>query len=237
MNILTHIAQDPRYHAFADARTILGVPNFWNVVSNFAFLLVALYGLKALRSRTAFTEPWERAAYWMLLAGTAAIGFGSAWYHLHPDDARLFWDRLPMTLVFMSLVATTIGERIGMRAGKRSLLPLILLGVVSVLDWRFAGDLRLYAVVQFGSLLAVPLLLIFYPPRYTHADRIWYTVLLYVLAKALELLDRPIASIIASGGHPWKHLAAAGALFVYVNAVAQRRSLGIAAIPVTAQNS
>ncbi|RPJ59548.1 MAG: hypothetical protein EHM24_27820 [Acidobacteria bacterium] len=28
------IPQDPSYHHFADQRTILGVPHFWNVASN-----------------------------------------------------------------------------------------------------------------------------------------------------------------------------------------------------------
>jgi hypothetical protein len=221
--ILPPIAQAPLYHAFADARTLYGVPNFWNVISNIPFFLVAIYGFKALRSPHAFVERWERAAYCILLAGAAGVGAGSAYYHLHPGDARLFWDRLPMTVVFMSLVAATVGERIGMRAGRLSLLPLILLGVTATLTWRFSGDLRLYAVVQFGSMLAVPLMLILFPPRYSGAGRIWCTVILYALAKILELSDHQIAAVVATGGHPWKHAAAAAALFCYVDAVARRR--------------
>jgi hypothetical protein len=207
--ILRPIVQDPGYHAFADARTLLGVPNFWNVISNIPFFIVALYGIRALRSRTAFIETWERIAY----------------CDLHPDNARLFWDRLPMTVVFMSLVATTIGERIGMRAGKSLLLPLILTGLGSVLYWRFTGDLRLYALIQFGSMLALPILLLLFPPRYSRAGAVWCTVILYAIAKTAELLDRQIASVIATGGHPWKHVAAAAAIFVYISAVARRRPL------------
>lgn len=48
--VLPPIGQDPLYHNFSDGRTIYGVPNFWNVISNLPFLLVALYGVKALRS-------------------------------------------------------------------------------------------------------------------------------------------------------------------------------------------
>ena len=33
--LLPPIAQDPSYHQFADQRTLLGISNFWNVVSNF----------------------------------------------------------------------------------------------------------------------------------------------------------------------------------------------------------
>ena len=221
---LPPLAQDPMYHAFADGRTLHGVPNFWNVISNVPFFLVALYGIGTLRLGTAFVAPWERIAYCILLAGTAAVGIGSTYYHLHPDNARLFWDRLPMTVVFMSLVATTLGERVGMKAGKLWLLPLILLGLGAVLYWRLSGDLRLYVVVQFGSMLAVPVLLAVYPPRYSGSGWMWWTIILYVLAKVAELLDREMAAVVATGGHPWKHLVAAGAVFVYVQAVARRRA-------------
>jgi hypothetical protein len=221
--ILPPRSQNPVYHVFADGRTLYGVPNFWNVISSMPFFLVALYGLKALRSGTAFAEPWERIAYCVLLAGTASVGVGSIYYHLHPDNAHLFWDRLPMTAVFMSLVAITIGERVSMPAGKSLLLPLLLLGLGAALCWRLSGDLRLYVVVQFGSMLMVPVLLAVFPPRYTGSDRVWWTVVLYALAKILELLDREIGSVVATGGHPWKHLAAAGALLVYVHAVVRRR--------------
>src|ERR1019366_6411833 len=181
--VLPPLAQDPLYHAFADGRSLHGVPNFWNVISNVPFFVAALYGIKSLRSGQAFVEPWERIAYCVLLAATTSVGVGSIYYHLHPDNARLFWDRLPMTVVFMSLVATMIGERAGMNAGKRLLLPLILLGLGAVLYWRLSGDLRLYVVVQLGSMLAVPVLLAVFPPRYSGAGRIWWTIILYTLAK------------------------------------------------------
>jgi hypothetical protein len=223
--VLPPIAQDPHYHAFADGRTLHGVPNFWNVISNIPFFLVALYGIRALRSRTAFVEPWERIAYAVLLTGTAAVGAGSTYYHLQPDNARLVWDRLPMTVVFMSLVAVTIGERISMKAGRRLLLPMILLGFGSVLYWRSSGDLRLYCMVQFGSILTVPLILALFPPRYSAAGRMWFVVVLYAFAKIAELLDHQIAAVVATGGHPWKHFAAAAAILLYVRAVACRRPL------------
>jgi len=220
---LPTIVQDPLYHAFADGRSFYGVANFWNVISNVPFLIAAFLGLRALRSPRPFTEAWERTAYRAFLVGAAAVGVGSSYYHLYPDDSRLFWDRLPMTIVFMSLVATTIGERVSMKAGRQLLLPMILLGIASVFYWRWSGDLRLYCLVQFGSLLALPFLLARFPPRYSGTSSLWCTVILYVVAKVVELLDHEIASFIATGGHPWKHAAAGIAVLVYVNAVAHRR--------------
>jgi hypothetical protein len=225
--VIPPIAQDPLYHVFADGRTLHNVPNFWNVVSNVPFFIVALYGIKALHARRAFIEPWERIAFCTFLAGTAAVGVGSIYYHLRPNDARLVWDRLPMTVVFMSLVPAVIGERIGMKAGKLLLAPMILAGLGAVLYWRLSGDLRCYAMVQFGSMLAVPIVLALFPSRYSNAGRMWWVVILYALAKLAELLDHGIASVVTMGGHPWKHVAAAFAALLYVDASARRRPLQV----------
>jgi hypothetical protein len=68
-----------------------------------------------------------------------------------------------MTLGFMSLLAATLNERISVKTGTRSLIPLLIFGVASVLYWnvtlaRGHNDLRRYVVAQFGSLLALLLL-------------------------------------------------------------------------------
>ncbi len=44
----------PDYHNFADQRALWGVPNFWNVVTNLPFLLVAMWGVRAVGSPTFF---------------------------------------------------------------------------------------------------------------------------------------------------------------------------------------
>jgi hypothetical protein len=45
---LTPIPQDPVYHVFANQRTIYGLNNFWNVVSNPLFIVVGVFGLGRL---------------------------------------------------------------------------------------------------------------------------------------------------------------------------------------------
>jgi hypothetical protein len=222
--LLAPVLQNPLYHLFTDARTIAGIPNFWNVISNVPFLLAALYGVFRMR-RAVFIEPWERLAFGSVLFGTAAVAFGSGYYHLHPDNGRLFWDRLPMTVVFMSLVAASIGERLSLDAGRRSLVPLLLLGIGSVLVWRSTGDLRLYALVQFGSMLAIPYWIVRFPARYTDSHWLWLLLAFYGVAKLLELFDRPLGSLLLTGGHPWKHLAAAGAIFCYIHMISLRSLL------------
>ena len=215
----------PDYHNFADQRTLWGVPNFWNVVSNLPFLLAAIWGLRTVGSRTAFVEKWERTAYWILLIAVALIAVGSSYYHAWPDDATLFWDRLPMAVMFMALLATTIGERISPRGGRLLLLPLLAAAVVSVLYWRVADDLRLYLLVQFYAFAAVPLMLLLFPPRYSGTAGIFTMIALYGLALGFDRGDRAVAAIIATGGHPWKHIAGAAAMSAYLSTLAQRRAL------------
>src|SRR5215831_6408886 len=93
---MSPIVQDESYHAFADARTLLGIPNFWNVVSNLPFVAVGAAGLTLARRDAAATA---------LFVGILLTGFGSSYYHAAPDDSTLFWDRLPMTIAFMALLA------------------------------------------------------------------------------------------------------------------------------------
>src|SRR5690348_7579082 len=81
---LPPVGQDGAYHHFGDNREILGLPNFWNVVSNIPFLLVALWGFW---SSGQFVESWERKAYAVLLGGVTLVAIGSSFYHLHPNDA------------------------------------------------------------------------------------------------------------------------------------------------------
>ena len=59
--LLPPIAQDPAYHNFADRRTILGVPNLLNVISNVPFVLVGVLGLCVAASRRAESSARECA--------------------------------------------------------------------------------------------------------------------------------------------------------------------------------
>ena len=45
VTLLPRLPQAPDYHNFADQRTFLSLPNFFNVISNAPFLLVGVWGL------------------------------------------------------------------------------------------------------------------------------------------------------------------------------------------------
>lgn len=222
------IGQDPAYHLFADRRTLLGIPNFWNVVSNAPFLFVGAYGVWAWR-RARWEHHHDRWAWLVVALSGFLIGFGSGYYHYSPDNQTLFWDRLPMTLGFMGVFAAVISERVSARAGWWLLGPFLIWGVVSVEVWRQselagAGDLRMYALVQFYPILAIPLMLWLYPPRYTASHRIWQMILWYLAAKILEAADVPVNQMLGlqMSGHALKHLAAAMALWMPLRMLAER---------------
>jgi hypothetical protein len=199
------ISQDQNYHGFADQRTILGIPHFWNVVSNLPFVAVGLAGLLQFRR--------DPAIAFLFLAVTMT-GFGSAYYHLDPNDRTLFWDRLPMTIVFMIILAIAIEDRLDAKLGEILLWPLIALGVFSILLWRWTGDLRLYGWVQFFPCLALPVMFFRYAPRHSGTSYWLIAAALYVAARIFEFNDGAIYSFGSIlSGHTLKHLAAAAACF------------------------
>jgi hypothetical protein len=207
---------------FADQRSFLGIPNFGDVVSNLPFAAVGLWGLVFLLRSNSERNPRhsldrrERWPYLIAFAGLLLTAIGSSYYHLDPSNARLVWDRLPMTMVFMSLVAAITAERISLQAGLWLLPILLLIGLGSVLQWylselRGAGDLRFYATVQAYSLIFL-LIALLLPPRYTRGSDLAIVAGFYALAKALEILDKPIFELgHFVSGHTLKHLTAAAA--------------------------
>lgn len=230
------IPQDAAYHQLADTRPFLGVPNTLNVLSNAAFVLVGVLGLRFVMAAgaapgQAFQDPRERWPYVVVFGGLLLTGFGSSYYHWEPGNARLVWDRLPLAITVMGLFDATIADRVGVRAALRLLGPLVALAVVSVGYWhlteqRGVGDLRLYALVQFYPLVAVPLLLWLLPPRYTRGGDLLAAAAIYALAKVSELLDRWIFSIIGLvSGHTLKHLLAALAGYCVLRMLERRRPI------------
>lgn len=212
------IAQDPDYHRFADTRTLFRISNFANVVSNAAFLLAGLWGLWRLRGGS-WQTPWI-AAYRFMLIGLTLAAFGSTYYHLLPSDGRLFWDRLPLGMVFMGLAVGQWFERVAVPSRwPLWLVALIAAGLGSVLYWRLTGDLRPYALVQFLPFAALPVLWIMTEERFVRGRGCWGMVLCYAIAKICELQDREIFMALGVSGHTLKHLFAAVGVALFAGAM------------------
>ena len=214
--LLPPMAQPLDYHDFADDRHLAGIANFLDVISNAAFVLAGVAGMiVTLHPRATFEHARERLPYLVFFVGVVLTGLGSGYYHLDPDNETLFWDRLPMTIAFMSLVAAQIVDRISIRAGLALLLPLLLVGMGSVVYWiaterAGAGNVMPYGVLQFYSVVMLFVLALLYPSRYTRGNDIYWVFTAYVVAKVLETFDHEILALgNLMSGHSLKHVAAA----------------------------
>lgn len=192
--------QNPDYHHFADSRTILGIPNFWNVVSNLPFLLIGLLSLATIRRNVPAT---------LFGIGLVLTAIGSSLYHLAPNDRTLLYDRLGIVIAVVPLIA--------MLAEEHEIAVLVIaeaIGIGSMIWWEANGDLRLYGVVQFFPGLLILVIPLVARSRYTHRAILGFVVVFYAIAKACELYDRQIFDALQFiSGHTLKHVAAALSTF------------------------
>lgn len=223
----------PGYHDFADKRTMWGLPNALDVLSNLPFCIAGVWGLVWLlgrSGRSAFVDPRERVPWLIFFAGVTLTGAGSWWYHMAPSDRRLPWDLLPMTCSFMSIVVVTYMERVNLRAGYVALVPMLVLGASSVVYWRVTaalghGDYKFYLFVQFFSPVVLVLLIALFPPRYTGMRWLALAFGLYVAAKIFETWDysfyRHLRHTVS--GHSLKHATAGVACWCILEMLRRRR--------------
>ena len=226
------IAQDPAYHRFADGASLLALPNGLNVLSNLLLLWAGIEGLyRLLRQGSLRIVEEIRLAYACFFAALVLIAAGSAWYHWSPDNLSLAFDRLPMTLAFMSFFTVLLGERVSLRLAS-ALFPLLLLaGIASIGYWQYSeaagrGDLRPYALVQYLPVLLMPLILLLYPARHSRPAALWWVLAWYLAAKLCEIFDHEIYRLLTLvSGHSLKHVAAGIAALVFLRHLRLREAV------------
>ena len=226
---LDAIPQDLNYHIFADKRGFGGIPNILDVMSNLPFLVFGLLGWRLVINNDGVVSAATRPAWIIFFFGIALTAFGSGYFHWQPNNESLVWDRLPMTIGFMSLVSIIVSEYFSPELGKKLLIPLLIAGISSVAFWAYteangAGDLRPYAIVQFLPILLIPMIIMLYPGRSDLGRYVWWMIGFYVLAKVFEHLDFELYGFgqILSG-HTLKHFAASLAPASVVYCLMQRR--------------
>jgi hypothetical protein len=114
------------------------------------------------------------------------------------------------------------------RIGSALLWPLVLLGLASVVYWRWSAlagfeNLRPYLAVQYGSIAVVLAVSLLYRSRYTHGWVIFLLAATYGVAKVVEVYDQQIFEFGHwMSGHTLKHLAAALGVYLLLRALQQR---------------
>ena len=227
---LQPLPQDLSYHAFVDSRSFYDIPNFYNVISNLPFFLVGMAGLFYIFSNKLNLNEHIRYTYITLFTSVSLLAFGSAYYHLTPDNSSLLWDRLPMAVAFMSLFSIVIGEFISFKLARKLFGVLITIGVTSVLYWHYTellgkGDLRFYILTQFLPMILITLIISFYNYNYNVKAFYWLVLAAYIAAKLFEHYDREIYELTGFiSGHSLKHIAAASAIVFLIAGYKNRRS-------------
>jgi hypothetical protein len=206
------LAQPQDYHHFADARTLWHVPNAADVLSN---LFIALSGFACLLWASAQVHERSLLAVGITVAGIGLVltGFGSTFYHWHPTDARLVWDRLPMTIVFAGILLCLWSSATLVRATWVQAALVVGAALGTVWFWVVKDSLWPYALLQFGGIFAV--LYLVARKRVLGASAWWRVMQWYGLAKVFEHFDKGIWSLTGHlvSGHTLKHLACGAAGF------------------------
>ncbi len=230
MLVANPIPQDSAYHDFYDKRTLLATPHFWNVISNLPYAFVGVWGIYLLLKDKLTIIKALTPLYYLFCIGVFFVCFGSGYYHYAPNNETLFWDRLPMTIAFMSLFSIIIGEFVSIKVAKLLALPLLVFGIFSVYYWLITersgeGDLRYYAIVQFLPILLIPYILLRYHSLYSKLSGYWWLLLCYVLAKVFEHFDKAIGSFFILSGHPIKHIISAVGVYLLLDSYRKRSQL------------
>ncbi|KFK25448.1 hypothetical protein AALP_AA8G116500 [Arabis alpina] len=210
-----------RHHVFADKRNFMGVPNTLNVMTNFPFLIIGVLGFVLCIGGSFFNislkgEIWGWTVFY---GGIASFAFGSAYYHLKPDDNRLVLDTLPILIAYSSLFSSFLVERVGEKVGLSCLVLLLFVSFLSIAYARVFNDLRLCMTFQLIPCLAIPIMTVLLPPKYTHSKFWLWATVAYAIAKIEGFADSKIynANRYIISGHSLEHLcSAAGTLILTV---------------------
>ncbi|MDP1771519.1 MAG: ceramidase domain-containing protein [Methylobacter sp.] len=224
------IAQQSSYHDFADQHRMLGIANFFNVLSNLPFVIIGIMGIRLVAVRQATGGLAElRTMYLTFFIGVLLTGFGSAYYHYQPGNQSMVWDRLPMTIAFMALFSAIVGEYVSTQLAQKLFAPLLFFGAVSVIYWYVTelnghGDLRAYVLVQFLPVLLIPLILWLFESKLNNGKYIWGIIGAYAASKLMELFDAGLYGAFGLiSGHSLKHLTAAFGALIFYWALKERR--------------
>lgn len=207
-------ADRAEYFQFADQRIILGIPNFMDVISNFGFLIVGVYGAVTTYKNKSLSKFYSIMGY-LISAAIVFTFLGSSYFHLNVTTERLFWDRLPMSFAFGSIVTLLAVDRLKVK--QPLLLGVFIIGaaLISVIGWRLEWfSLKPYLVTQFGSILLSIAIISIRKKGFVENRYVWLCIGFYAMAKFFEHFDTQIYSLgELISGHSLKHIISAVGIY------------------------
>ena len=220
--LLPEYAQTAHYHAFADQRSFAGLPHGADVLSNLGFVLMGVLGLRALwQADNCRVNGTARAMCALFFAGLLCTAVGSTYYHWAPQDASLVWDRLGMSVAFAGLLGLAVQTRLDDTSASVAALIMLVAAPLSVAVWAQTGNVLPWALVQFGGVALVVVLVFVKPVPGAMGVSIGLTIALYALAKVFEHFDAQVYALTGEvlSGHSLKHLVASLAAWPVLAAV------------------
>jgi hypothetical protein len=205
------VVQPGHYHAFADARSIWGVPYAMDVLSNLPFAVAGAAGfwfLFALPPRS--LSNMQRAMAVLFFLGLILTAAASSWYHLHPDDAGLVVDRCGMAVAFAGVLGLAAAGRVSDRAGAALGLAVLLLAPLAIKVGDATGNVLPWVLLQFGGMVLVGWFAGLRPRHGALGIRWSLVILVYGMAKLLEMNDHAVYEFTGHlvSGHTLKHAVA-----------------------------
>jgi hypothetical protein len=207
-------------HPFIDARTLWGIPNALDVLSNLPFALFGVWGLWTLRGATHLATAPRRAAQ-VFFTGLLLTCAGSSYYHWAPDAWGLCIDRAGMAVAFAGVLGLAAAERVSQRAAPWVLTAILGAAALAIPLQYFSGNIAPWLVLQFGGMAVVLWAASQHAVPGAWGIRWGAVIAWYVLAKLLELGDAAIFHATGEfiAGHSLKHIAACLAALPVISAL------------------
>lgn len=205
------------YHDFADKRDCLGIPYVGDVLSNFPFALIGLYGLWVVRATfkthqySLYTEQSHGLQYATLFfSGLVLTSLSSTYYHLKPDDMGLAVDRLGMVFVFAGLLGLASGRFAKHRIVCHIMLFSVLFGMVGVAFGYALNNHLPWTLLQISGVLLLGYSVFLPKPINGLPISLLSIAVLYGIAKLFEWGDGFVFEFTQHNisGHTLKHIVA-----------------------------
>jgi hypothetical protein len=207
-------------HPFVDARTLLGIPNALDVLSNLPFAGFGAWGLRSLY-RAAVVHTATRRAATVFFAGLLLTCASSSIYHYAPSVLGLALDRAGMVVAFAGVLGLASAERVSLRASPWVWGGVLAAGIVAIALNVATGAVAPWAVVQFGGMAVVLWAAAQRSLPGALGVRWGVLIAIYAAAKLLEVGDAAVfhATYDIVSGHSLKHIAAGMAALPVINAL------------------